>query len=434
MKPKQVIILTVAAMAFAVLFAIRQNWMPWRTEQPVKGPEGLKLNFESVGPQVAELTAEGHYNFHFQNTHTVPVTFGVLKKNCNCASVQVCIMPEDWKDLKTEELAERAEEPALNWKQMELDGPGFEVPAGAAGWVRVNWPANAGELGAKLYKAELWMQKPDRGAPMTLEVPVTFVLPVIVREATKMEDDVYKDIILDTGDQRMVDFIVFSHTRAHFKLTPAPTREDPCIVYHEPTALPKERLEQLTLAQAGKPVKVGYHVRLTIHEHVGDRQLDLGAFRRTVAWTSEVAPALPIEGKLRGIVLGEVRGPPSWYEAKQFPGINFETVRPDGRDEKEVVLESRDPDPSLQLTLDRTVDFLDVKLAEGKDSEGRKTWTVSAKFKKDSPFRGPFPDPPRVKYEDCAVVFLVTHKGVQGEEPKRRIRIPVRGTVQGSVR
>jgi hypothetical protein len=266
---------------------------------------------------------------------------------------------------------------------------------------------------------------------LRLEVPVSFVLPVIVRASTDLNDVVSYVGKLDRGDSGKVMFLIFSHTRDHFKLTPAPPREDPCIVYGEPSGFTKEMLERLTQDEkiGGRPVKCGYSVEVTMHEHVGDRQLDLGAFRRLVAWKCDVVSE-PLTAQIRGIVLGEV----SLANPGKYPGINLGTVHPERPVEHRVTLDT--DNPGVQLTLDKknTVDFLDVKVVEDKDDnlkvEGRKSWTVSVTFKKDCGFRGQFPDPPQLEHRNCAVVFLVTHKGVQRKETERRIRIPVRGTVQ----
>jgi hypothetical protein len=435
MKLKLVIILAVAAGVFSASIAVLKLMGFGSGSDDIKKPTTeLAISFDAVAPQVAELTTKGHYDFHFQNIHDVPVTFGVLQKNCNCSSVEVCIAPDEWKALKNEELAKRVDDPSLKWEPMVLDGPGKKIPAGAAGWLRVNWPPNQ-EMGAKRYTADLWMQKPDRGAPLRLEVLVSFVPPVIIRESQTLEGDIYDVGKLDRGDTRTVNFMLFSHTRDHFEPTPAPTREDPCVVYGKPSTIEKEMLASMPGAPGmeGKPVKCGYFVPVTIHEHVGNRQFDLGAFRRTVAWKTDAAPD-PIAAKIRGIVLGEV----SLANPGKYPGINLETIHPDRPVEHAVTLDTDNPD--VQLTLDKksSVPFLDVKLTEDEEGkqagDGHKYWTVSVKYMKDSGYLGQFPDPPRLDYKDCAVVFLVTHKGFQGKEPERRIRIPVRGTVQTVVR
>jgi hypothetical protein len=438
MKVKQVIILTVAVMALGALIGVLRAWLPSRTDDKQKSLNPQALTMETKASLVSEPITEGHYNFHFQNTHDVPITFGVLKRNCVCASVQVCIAPDDWKELIAAELAQRAEDPSLNWEPMELDGPGKSIPAGAAGWVRLNW--RAGETGVKRYTAELWMQKPDRGAPLTLEVEATFVPPVIIREGQKLISDIYDVGKLDRGDSLKAAFMLFSQTRDKFELTPVPPREDPCIEYGKPTVLDKDMLEMLSSSQGlqGKPVKFGYRVEVTIHEHVGDRQLDLGAFRRTVAWTSPVAPER-IEGRIRGIVLGEV----SLANPGQYPGINLGTVHPERPVEHTATLDTDNLDVRLTWDEKKSLPYLDVKLVEGPDGkrqgQGHKYWTVSVKYKRDCGFLGQFPEPPRVEYRDCAVVFLVSHKGFSyaqaligglGKEPERRVRIPVKGTVQ----
>jgi hypothetical protein len=386
----------------------------------------LEFMTDFSGTRNEEAFTAGYHPFRYKSKVDTPTLVGVNWKNCKCASVELCVAPDEWKALPEEELVKKADDSSLKWISLAQDGPGFSIPGKAIGWVRVGWKAD--KSGDERFKADLWLYEPDSGIGFPLEIGVSFVPAVRVRwEENQERPDAYVGR-MGAGDQREAKFLIWSSTRDKFSLKPDPPRVDPCISYGEPTPLAQGELDELTRAHGRKALS-GYRAVITVRERASDDQLDLGPIRRQVAWKSDAAKD-PITAHVNGIVLGEVvallPGP------GKDPRLDMESINPKRPRNFTIRLESDNSTVELAPD-DKTADFVNVELLDGKegvaDSTGRKTWRAKVSYRSESGFRGRFPDPERAGYESCSVVFRITHAGARNEQP-RRIKVPITGHVK----
>jgi hypothetical protein len=434
MTPKQIIIIAigVAVLAGGITYLVASIGPSGDTGAKPPGvgeqiPSPIEIAAE-LGPRFEEAFTAGHHAFRFRSKVDKPTTVGVNWKNCKCASVEICIAPNEWKALPEVELVKKAEDPSLEWTPLDKEGKGFDIPGMAIGWVRIGWKAD--KSGDERFKADLWLYSPDHGIGFPLEIGVSFVEAVRIRCADDLEKiDPYIGR-LGPGDQKDAKLVIWSSTRESFTLEPAPARPDPCFHYGDPKKLTDEQLKRLT--QNSRKALSGYEVAITVHERAEDKQLDIGPFRREVRWKSDAVKD-PIRAHVQGIILGEVTASVAGSEEPRLDMGVMNAGRP--RVHK-IHLETENSKVELALD-DATCDFLQVKMLDGKegkkedlgDGTARKTWTVNVSFRSDSGFRGRFPDPDKPGYESCAVVFRIAHAGDPNEAP-RRIKVMVRGQVR----
>jgi hypothetical protein len=100
------------------------------------------------------------------------------------------------------------------------------------------------------------------------------------------------------------------------------------------------------------------------------------------------------------------------------------------------VLKSEGPRLELMPEEEAMPSFLKVEMMDGaqgtveKPANGPvcKTWRMAVSYRPGSDFVGPFPDPGRLGYMSCDLVFKIRAPGTK-EFRERRIRIPVNGRV-----
>jgi hypothetical protein len=373
---------------------------------------------------------EGQREFTFKNLRENPVTVGIVLKDCQCSRIQICLTPEEWKQLEPQEQRKRAVDPALHWETLEQDSQGFSVPPGAAGLLRLGWKGK--DAGDHRFGARLWIDDRDKRLNQHVQVPVHVIPPVVIRSESNRrwpQADVGR---MSNGEERTAKFVCYSVTRAKFTLTPAPPLPEPCISYEPPKPLSDAELKTLS-EQTGKTVLSGCRVDVKVHERVKDSQLDLGPFRRHVVWNTDVAPGHQVSGIVSGNVLGEVK---LAQTNKTF--VDLGNISPDKPTPITLTLESTDPQIELALDEKHTLDLLSVELVDGKagkEAENKKTWQVRILFNKDSGFHGRFPIQTRPGYDTdvaCSVVFQLSRKSPSGDsasDPVRRLYVPVRGVV-----
>jgi hypothetical protein len=423
MSPKQIIILAigVAVLAGGITYLVTSIGPSGDVPSKPDPKDKLTAPVEIVsdgGPRFEEAFTAGHHSFRYRSKVDQPTRVGINWKNCKCASVEICVAPNEWKALPEAELVKRAEDPSLQWTPLDKDSKGFDIPGKAIGWVRLGWKAD--KSGDERFKADLWYYSEDDGRGYSLEIPVSFVEAVRIRWADDLDKvDPYVGR-LGPGDQKDARLLIWSSTRESFTLEAAPPRTDPCLSYGEPKKLTAEELK--LLERDNRKALSGYQVAITVRERAGDQQLDLGPFRREVRWKTNAAKD-PIRAHVQGIVLGEVTAFVSG--SPDEPRLDMGVIRATKPRIFTVRLET--DNPKVELTRDgATCDFLKVDLVEEKGAG--KTWNVSVSFRPDSGFRGRFPDPEKPGYEACAVVFRITHEGEPNEAP-RRIKVLVRGQV-----
>ena len=437
MNPKQMILLGVGVVGLCAAIGIAVTSFGTRstdtTPEPTSQPDA-PIDFPDVQkPKTQESYTAGHHVFRFKSKVDKATMVGINRKNCKCASVEICLAPDDWKGLSAEELNKRADYPNLKWVALEKDEDGFSIPGRADGWVRIGWKDDkTGNVG---FAAEMWVYEPNSGVIFTLNAGVNFVDAVKVcwaDETDKADANVGK---LSPGDHREAQFMIWSPTREKFKIVKTLLRKDPCVQVGAVTPLSAKELDYLPKKpEEGNKALSGYRVVVTVNERVGEDQLDIGPFRRMISWETDASPQ-PVRGSVFGSVLGEVSahiaGKPDGYR------LDMGRIDPQNPVVHNITIESADP--QVELTLDdKSLDILKVELAEGAkgkdvnlpDGSVRRTWTVHVSYRPDSGFPGRFPDNDRAGYTvaDCVVAFKIAHAGEKNER-QRRIRVPVAGQV-----
>ena len=390
------------------------------------------LRIEEVKDAVTtEHGFEGQIEFPFENLRENLVTVGIVLKDCQCARVQICLTPEDWKPLDTQELRKRASDPVLKWETLEKDSQGFSVPARAAGMLRLGWKGK--DFTDQRYWASLWVDDNGNRLNQRFEVPVHVVQPVYIRSEDQPKRSQVDLGRLNPGEGRTARFLCYSGTRPKFKLTPAPPQADPCLSYQTPQALTDAELKTLS-QRASVQVLCGYRVEVIVHERIGDAQLDLGPFRRSAVWNTDIAKGHQLTGIVSGSVLGDVR----LAEPVGKAFVDLGNISPNEPAPVTITLESNDP--RIELTLDdkHTLDILAVELLDGKsgkENQDKKSWRARVVFRKDSGFHGKFPTQNRAGYDTdvaCSIVIQVSRRSPSGDgisSPARRLYVPVRGIV-----
>jgi hypothetical protein len=364
---------------------------------------------------LAESGLDGHHDVRVENHSDKLVTLGMEAKDCQCLHPQIC---------------SEAENSSLVWVTLDEAAKEFTMPPHGVGRLRLQWKGE--KLGDHLFWVNLWVREGDYQGHQRLELPVYFFDAVRIRA----EDDVKKtetDVgLLRAGEERVARLLCYSATRKQFTLTPSPSSDDPCFLYGEPKPLTAEELQALS-AKSDWPILTGYRVSVTVREQVGHRQLDLGPFRQSVTWKTDIAADHKITSHVSGNVEGEVK----LVAGDGNSVVDLGTISASAP--KPVVFTLMANDPRLQLTLEeeKTLEFLSVELLDGqqgKPADGGKSWRVRVVYKTDSLFRGKFPDRNRPGYEfaaQCAIAFVISHVGQPVKQPARRLRVPVRGTVPG---
>jgi hypothetical protein len=379
-----------------------------------------------------ETGVPGHYDFWFQNPNDVPITVGLSYKKCTCSKVEIALESDEWKTweaklslylmLKTQGSLDllgpaltggydwALPEPERDWKMLVEKDSGFEVHAGATGWVRIDWSSK--KIGPDQLPVELWSHSKDSGAPLTrLAVLLVFVPPAGVEP--RMLD---VGVISAERDPTQKWVACMSPTRESFTIAVA-KESDPFVDCGTPLRLSEKDCRVATAAQHLR-VKSGYRVPVTVHERLADgRQLDLGPFQLKVFFKTDVAEE-PLEFTIKGVVEGEVTvlSPEGRIQMGIFDAAFGEV--------KETVLESRNLD--LNLEFDKAPSFLKVELSkEPKITGGVKTWGLRVEVPKRA-VAGEFPRDDNSEYRDCAI-YLKIHDPRTPSDQSRRIRIPVSG-------
>jgi hypothetical protein len=317
------------------------------------------------------------------------------------------------------------------WTTLNVEGEIFTVPPRAEGLMRLQWTAK--KVGDQRYWARLWFDDEGTRTYQRVEAIVKVVEPVFL---CAEDDPRWADVNvgrLKAGEKRTAQFLCWSKTRQHFTVAAAPSPADRCFTYGEPQPLTGAELKSLS-EKEGANLQVGFRLTVAASERVGGAQLDVGPFRRQVNWRTDIAPGHELHGTVSGSVLGEVK----LVDAPGKEYVDLGKVAPNDPAPMTFALESNDP--SIQLSLDEksTLHFLAAELLDGKEGrpiQGGRSWRVRVQYRKDSDFRGPFPQRERPGYDSdvaCSVVFHLARQGTPGElnsQPFRRLFVPVHGVV-----
>jgi hypothetical protein len=357
-----------------------------------------------------EVHQAGFYDFWFTNRKDQPVRVGVDQKSCQCAKVEAALLPpEQWgKDLTTPPAAAD-----LAWQELAENGKMFEVPAGAAGSIRVSWQAHEQPIYKQIYATILTESKGKGGAPFRVEATINFVHPVrVVADKARPESDRPNEARVSEMEENSVEtatFYCWSSTRDRFSLKIDPP-SDPCLSCGDP-----QRLTDKELKEIGDAHKIhmlsGYRLVATVRERTpdGKKHLDLGYFRRHVTLRPE-PDAEPVQAVVLGLVRGELEV--GLGDEKNMIRLGSFAVA-SGVPQKVITLSTERNDVDLEVV--EYPPFLAKPKLEvvPQTAGGGKTWELTVTVPPNSGLDGPL--------RDQAVTLKF--KGESG----RRIRIPITG-------
>jgi hypothetical protein len=388
-----------------------------------------------------EVLTTGTYDVWFQNKSSIPITLGVDSKSCKCSELFISVLSrEDTEQFPPQAaasavaevgaaslgapgllamfgdtdqsagwLAAGAAAPAakLKWQPFEVNKTtGVSVAPQCGGLFRVSFKgekASAARLSIGLW-SEAETASPSPRADYKLEIPARFV-PVlqVAQPEVKVEE-------LNYGEQKTVEFLCWSSTRAKFSLKAKENSGDACFTC-ACTPLSDEECRQAAPKVASR-VLAGYNVKVTVRERVPEgSQLDWGPFLRRIVLTSD--PDIePTDVELRGRVIGEIiigidedKGA---IVLGEFSAKNGKT--------KTIRLTPLQAGADLQFERVEppTLDYIKLKsLTKIPAKIGRPEWDLSVEAKPGCP-PGPLP-------RHSAIILKVA-----GTNP-HNVRIPVRG-------
>jgi hypothetical protein len=403
-----------------------------------------------------EYQRPSHFDYWFANPNDEPVTVGMLRKSCRCASVKLFVLPGEG----AHELAASAAGlvglspgaagalravAGYEWAlgkacsgaephELLRQGASVRVLPHAAGWVRLSWERQ--ETGLLQLEADLTMRggKDTATAEQRLVARVHFHRPL--RASRKLSAGA-----LDADKlPHTLWLTVWSSTRSQLRFRAeavslrAGSGADPFEV-GRPVRLTEE--ERVRLERAHNPgvseapppgaedsvgrVRCAYRVPVTLRAVAADGKtpFDLGRFQRWVKLSGDDVPEPEFVE-----VTGQVRGLVSVGTAEEAGGVDLGHF-PRSRGKREPVHLLADVD-GLKLTVDqkRTSPFLRAELKPDKDDPAGQSWSLVIRVLPDK-VRGKFPRREE-PYHDSAVYLRAEEPG----KKVRAVRIGVFGTAE----
>jgi hypothetical protein len=360
-----------------------------------------------------EMGTDSHYDYFFTNPTSAPVQMGVEFTSCGCSKVDACLMsPKEQAAFK-----QNKNEGALAWHSLigkefqGIDAKGMTVPPGAAGVVRLTW-ANR-KMHTSTLSVKLWSQAEGRAREIVeLDARVIAVPPV--RCTPRL-----KDIgILGPGGVGHAEFWVWSATRDDFKLDVQNKDNNPCFVYQvkklntEEGAVLNKLLNELKATEQRSDFntrfKCAYRVIVDVYEQREGKQLDLGAFARTIAFAVDG----DFDERIGPILRGRVRGDIDVGNSEDMGRVNLGNFSVNSPRDARLSIRAA---PGIKLTVEQAPEFLKVEVTPKEKTKIKTSWELHATVKPGVLLQyGPLPD-------DCAVTLRM-------EAPSpRRIRVPVEG-------
>jgi hypothetical protein len=407
-------------------------------------------------PQV-EMSAAGHFAFLCENRNPQPVTVRVPTTNCQCAGVDMAVLPSDvFRDYvigsiyansplcpasaPTAALVNAALSGRLSWLPLFKDGERNEQtipaadPASGGGpqfaLIRLSWTGK-GEPGAKSIAAQFFASIGD-GPPSHTELTVqTAIVPAfqILKRTGPTQWTSARELpfgeLRENGQARHTVFFA-SATRRLLVPSIATSKPDPCITWSEPVVASDEEVASLkeyarSNEASARAVRCLYKMEITVRERVevvedGKKrlyQLDLGPIDRKITATSADAGSWTLT--LSGRVLGDV----NVLGDSDGGRINLGNFPADQDKSGSVVLLAERSGLDLTLIETETLpNYAKVKLEPTEPLGDRKQWRLRVTIPKGSLY-GSLPE--------NSGIILKTNDPIP-----RRFRIPIRGMTYDS--
>jgi hypothetical protein len=421
-----------------------------------------RLAFPVTNVEVARdfaLYAQGHCNFWFHNPQQRAIELGLVRTNCECTGVEMSLFspeamptPEDWTQFQSSAVGGRASTigvgvdglqgalvrgwmaeadlhrrlgEKLRWQALDQQHSA-RVPSGATGLLRINWEAKKLLEQTDKLLVELWTRPAGGSETRTIgpqiTIPMRFVRPVRLEpESTQFDAGV-----VGYGRTPVLRFACWSSTLPHFEVKAR--ADSPCLVV---VCKPLTGENAVRLAQVARQrdteVLCAYEVEVTVHDHLGNAQLDLGPFRQAVHFSGDVpgADSYPVVS-ITGVVKGDVNvTAPGVNETEEVENqIVLGSFRADKPKAVRARVEAQRPGvvvslpaPEKRFEPSSLKDILEVRLVERKaeGGNGSPIWDLEVRIPANR-LHGPLP-------ERSAIRLNLGSAGM----PQRGIRIPISG-------
>ncbi|HKB00743.1 MAG TPA: hypothetical protein VKD90_00925 [Gemmataceae bacterium] len=429
-----------------------------REERNEQGPLPLPahlLHLKYWNPDL-EVGAAGHYDFWCQNRHPTPVSVRVPAVNCQCAGVELAVVPPDaFRDYAVGSalaggpfcpapgpvaaLAQVALNRRLTWEHLYRDGdqvervvPGAE-PAAATQFalVRLGWTGKA--IGPKGISAEVYFNLQGNPTPahqqLSADINVVPAFDIVRRDGPTRWWPARDAQVGDLREDAVAtqEFYLYSSTRAHPVYSVAGDATDPCVTWTAPVPASREEWNSLLdfvsriddREKQIRPPKSLYKVQVNVRERAKvpgtdeSRQLDLGPLERRLTVSAADGGSVPVA--IRGRVFGEVTILTGADTGKVDLGNSFPADQ--DRTKYVVLLADRTGLDLKLLDAETTPNFLKVKLEPLEPRpDGRKQWKLQVTVPKGSLYGALPPN---------SAVILQTNT-------PRRFRLPVVGMTYDS--
>ncbi|MCI0642912.1 MAG: hypothetical protein L0Y72_06040 [Gemmataceae bacterium] len=362
---------------------------------------------------------KGSFEFPFENITDAAAEIGAFDVACDCSIVEAALVDRKEFDLHAKRLMEAPlEAKAGNWKWQKLtrspavkpqkdEVHSFAVPANATGFVRLKWDPHNKPPGSKLQlTVDVWsgpagnvrQRRADR-----LEVPIAIVAPLQFKPGRVRLGE------LGSGNHVVAEFTLWSATRSQVNVEFADKTPDKLVV---PVITPftvEERQalqDRLRKEDMGGRVKAAYHLRVTVKEQDGDKQLDQGAFYRFIPLLVDGALLEPSP-----LLVGTIRSDVEVAGGENKGGIQLNSFAANQEHKAVFPLFAH---KNIQLRLERSdPSILVVKLHKKELTGERQRWLLEVIVPANS-IQGKFA-------EHSAIILRAS------DNPPRFIRIPVLG-------
>ncbi len=420
------LVLVVGAIAWVT------QWMPnWRSTNVTPPPPpkndkaaGMRFLFTQAmwdkDPEYLreyEKDVHGHYDFPFGNFSDQPQELGLLRSNCDCASVDVTLQPEEEVRRYVEALAKDpigAKAPDWTWQTLARDEyKGIVVPPQSKGLVRINWKGRK-EAGQRLnLSSKMWYQ--PKGVMRArefadLEVPIVMAHPAQFYPARANVG------VLGPADTATAEFFVWSATRDALDMSIPAKAADPLISV-DTRPLKGKEIEDLQAdlkksVQINTRIRVAYLVKVTVREQIAGKQLPQGPLYVAVPLQPDGEPF----SSGSPLIIGMVRGEVQVGAVDDHGKIDLKTFY--SREVHRRTISLRAPEAS-KFTVDSVEPgIVEAKLTKKETTAAKTRWELEVIVPANS-VTGALPD-------DSAVILRTQ------TTPPRYIRIPLTGNaVQG---
>jgi len=432
MKMSQWVIAAVALAALVFVMVFAGQYIGTSGPSGPVGPAPVaqaELYFPvKQGPQTGahhnEEKSRGFQDYYFFNTRDKAVKVGLNRTSCRCSAVEVHVLPGDgvlWAAGHAAALLAAApagvvgvsfaERAMLADAAKKAEGHEMlsrvetaEVPAGAAGWVRLGFHSE--KAGSNNLSAGLWFDGPD-GKMATLET--TVVTDEAFRVPPRLDASILTAEQLAKGVS--FDLFVVSSTRttlnlvAHAVNTGASPKADPFVVGTPERQGPAEVARvNAEYAKGGSTIGCVYRIPVTLNAVSADgtTPFEVGPFRRTIVIRCPDLPGSPEPKSV--IVIGRVRGIVEIGNDDDSGLVSFGPFPKTRGKTANITLSSFAAGLELTFDRDKTAPFLTATVPAPELIADRTTWQVKVAVLANKA-SGQFPRSGDPQYEDAALYF-----------------------------